>query len=76
MIEEYSKYSGMNIDEINKFISDSIDSIKKESLQPNFLKESKNLIYDYFKMDFNTNSQNMLLKFQLFSPYMISLIIN
>lgn len=76
MIKDYSNYSGINIDEINEFIKDSISLIKSDSTQFNFLKNSKNIIYDYIKMDFNINSQSMIAKFQLFSPYMLSLVIN
>lgn len=84
MIKEYSEYSGINIDIVESNISNCSNLISNEINESNLyekntidiLVDSKNLIYDIIKYPFNTDKAQLLAKYQLFSPYMMNLIIS
>jgi hypothetical protein len=85
MIKEYSEYSGKSVDTLesnisicNKLITEEISSYQKnrEKSTIDILVDSKNLIYDIIRYPFNIDKAHLLAKYQLFSPYMMNMIIS
>lgn len=84
MIKEYSEYSGNSIETIesnisncNSLINDELNAYKHYVRSTiDIIVDSKNLIYDIIKYPFNTDKAKLLAKYQLFSPYMMNLIIS
>jgi hypothetical protein len=85
MIKEYSEYSGKSVDILesnisicNKLITEEISSYQKnrEKSTIDILVDSKNLIYDIIRYPFNIDKAHLLAKYQLFSPYMMNMIIS
>lgn len=79
MINEYSEYSGIDIAIIESNIFNSKELINNDLKTINnidVLIDSKNLIYDIIKYPFNVDKDQIIAKYQLFSPYMMNLIIS
>lgn len=78
MINEYVEYSGKDISEIEHNVLNIKEIINNDILSfennIDLLIDSKNLIYDIIRYSFNTEKSQILAKYQLFSPYMMSLI--
>jgi len=74
MKQEYSEYSGLSIEELDLNIGSN--QIEQDKDYMWLLKNSKNLIYDSFKVNFNIDKPTLRDKLSLFSPQMISLITN
>jgi len=65
MIDKYIEYSSIDIDELNK-------KIQNHKLNPTI----EGLIYDSIEPGFNSDKNLMISKYQLMSPYMLTLILN
>lgn len=77
MIEEYLKYSNININEFNYNIS-NVNSIIIEEKNKlfDFYKNSNKLIFDILKLEFNINKKQFLNKINLFQPYLLTTILD
>ena len=82
MIDDYSEYSGIGLDEIVNNINNYSENISKDIIKfrsivgDSLLYNSKNLIYDSIKLEFNIDKDKMVEKYKLFSPHMLSMIVN
>ena len=74
MINDFSEYSDISVEDIQISITKYRENIMV--LSKDFIENSQDMIYENMKLNFNIDQQMMITKFQLFSPYMLSLVIN